>query len=204
MATALLAASTPLAAGEFGISVEGGYFDLTSAAKSAEAVFDGSSGGFTGGGSLRYAFGRGFFVSAGARYFKATGERVFVADASAPVFRLGHPLELRLIPAYGLLGYRFERVTGMPLVPYLALGAGAYFYREESEVGGIPEGVLDQTKGAYYGVLGLEYGRGALRFGVEFTYSVVPDSAGLGGVSEVYGEDDIGGFTVVGKLTFVP
>jgi hypothetical protein len=32
----------------------------------------------------------------------------------------------------------------------------------------------------------------------------VPDSLGVGGVSEVYGEDDIGGFTVVGKLTFVP
>jgi hypothetical protein len=53
-------------------------------------------------------------------------------------------------------------------------------------------------------VLGLEYGRGTVRFGIEMTYSTVPNSADLGGVSSVYNEDDIGGFTVVGKLTFVP
>ena len=47
-------------------------------------------------------------------------------------------------------------------------------------------------------------GRGAVRFGIEMMYAVVPESAGLGGVTQVYGEDDLGGFTVVGKLTFVP
>jgi hypothetical protein len=64
--------------------------------------------------------------------------------------------------------------------------------------------VVDQTKGAGYGVLGLEYGRGAIRLGVEAMYSTVPNAAGVGGVADIYGEDDIGGFSVVGKLTFVP
>jgi hypothetical protein len=204
LAALLAAASTPVRAGEFGVSVEGGYLDLTSARKSAQAVFDGSAGGFTGGGSLSYRFGRGFFVSAGARYFKKTGERVFVADPNGEVFRLGHPLELQLVPVYGIIGYRFERRRGMPLVPYLGIGGGVYSYKEKSEVGGLTEGVLDQTKGAGYGVLGLEYGRGVVRFGIEASWSMVPDSAGLGGVSRVYGEDDIGGFAVVGKLTLVP
>lgn len=203
-AAAFLAAAVPASAGEFGISGDAGYFDLTSAKKSAQAVFDGSSGGFTGGGSLRYVFGRGFFFAGGARFFEKTGERVFVADASSPVFRLGHPLKLSLTPVYVIGGYRFERESGMPLVPYIGLGGGAYFYKEDSQIGGITEDTLDQTKTAWYGVVGLEYGRSKLRFGVEFMYSVVPDSAGLGGVSEVYGEDDIGGFTIVGKLTFVP
>jgi hypothetical protein len=76
-------------------------------------------------------------------------------------------------------------------------------YHEESEIGGLVEGVVDETKGAGYGVLGLEYGRGALRFGVELMYSLVPNAAGVGGVADVYDEDDIGGLTVVGKLSFV-
>lgn len=190
-------------AGELGLSADSGYFHLTNSRQSAQAVF-GGAGGFTGGGALRYGFGSGFFVAAGARYFERTGERVFVAEAGSPVFRLGHPLKVRMIPMYALVGYRFERRRGVPLVPYVGLGGGATSYHEESEIGGLTEGVLDQTKGAGYGVLGLDYGRGAVRFGIEMTYSIVPDSAGLGGVSSVYGEDDLGGFTVVGKLTFVP
>lgn len=204
LALALTTGAAPIEAGEFGISLDGGYLDLTSARRSARAVFGDTAGGFTGGGSLSYGFGRGFFVAAGARYFERTGERVFVADAGSAVFRLGHRLKLRLIPMYGLVGYRLERRRGFPLTPYVALGGGAYSYHEESEIGGLVEGVLDQTKGAGYGVLGLEYGRGTVRFGVEMAYSTVPKSADLGGVSSVYGEDDIGGFTVVGKLTFVP
>ena len=204
MAFTIGLAGTRADAAELGLSLDGGYFDLTNARKSAQAVFGEPPGGFTGGGSVRYGFGRSFYVAAGARYFERTGERVFAADASSPVFRLGHPLKARLIPAYALLGYRLVRRRGFPLEPYIGLGGGVTSYHEESEVGGLKEGVLDQTKGAGYGVLGLEYGRSALRFGIEMMYSVVPDSAGLGGVSKVYDEKDVGGFTVVGKLTVVP
>jgi hypothetical protein len=35
-------------------------------------------------------------------------------------------------------------------------------------------------------------------------YSVVPNSLGLGGVSKVYGEKDIGGLSIVGRLIFTP
>jgi hypothetical protein len=207
-AAALVAAAlwcpTPAGAGELGISVEGGYLDLTNARQSAQAVFGGTAGGFTGGGALRYSFARGLFVSAGVRYFERTGERVFVESASGPVFRLGHPLKVRMVPVFALLGYRLERRRGLPLVPYIGLGGGVTTYHEESEIGGLVEGVVDQTKGAGYGVLGLEYGRGAIRLGVEAMYSTVPNAAGVGGVADIYGEDDIGGFSVVGKLTFVP
>jgi hypothetical protein len=191
-------------AGELGLSLEAGYLDLTNAAHSAQAVFGDPAGGFTGGGSISYGIARGVFVAVGARYFERTGERVFVADATSPVFGLGHPLKLRLVPAWAIVGYRYERRRGLPLTPYVGVGGGAVFYREESEVGGLKEGVLEQTKGAGFAVLGLELGRGGLRFGIEGTYARVPESASLGGVSRVYGEDDIGGFTVVGKLTFVP
>ena len=50
------------------------------------------------------------------------------------------------------------------------------------------------------GAVGLEVGRGHFRFGAEAGYSSVPSALGLGGVSKVYGEDDLGGGYVVGKV----
>jgi hypothetical protein len=107
------------------------------------------------------------------------------------------------VPVYGLVGYRYQRRRGVPLVPYIGLGGGVTTYHEESEIGGLVEGVVDETKGAGYGVLGVEFGRSALRFGVELMYSLVPNAAGVGGVADIYDEDDIGGLTIVGKLAFV-
>ncbi|HEX6737695.1 MAG TPA: hypothetical protein VF310_05480, partial [Vicinamibacteria bacterium] len=106
-ALALLGAA-PAGAKEFAVSLEGGWFDMTGARQSAKAVFD-SSGGATFGGTVRLSFGRGaWFAGAGTRYFSHDGERVFVADSSSEVFRLGHPLSARVWPVYALVGYRFR------------------------------------------------------------------------------------------------
>ena len=71
-------------------------------------------------------------------------------------------------------------------------------------MGGLAEPEISQTKASGHVATGLEYGQGRLRFGVELSYSTVPDALGLGGVSRVYGEDDLGGFTALGKIVFVP
>ncbi len=52
------------------------------------------------------------------------------------------------------------------------------------------------------GLVGLEYGRGHFRFAIEGIYSSVPDSIGVGGVSKIYGEDDLGGFVALGKIIY--
>jgi len=188
--------AAPAGAGELAVAFEGGYFGLN-AKDSAKAVFDGSSGGGTVGGSVRYAFDRGFYVAAGGRHFSKTGERVALTDATAPVFRLGHPLEVRLVPVYAQVGYRFRQ--GKRLVPHLGLGAGSTSYREESTVGGVTE-ESSQSKTSAHVVGGAEYGTGLLRVGAELMYSTVPDTIGVGGVSEIYGEDDVGGLSVVGRI----
>jgi len=188
------------AAGEFGVSLEGGYFAM-SASKSAKAVFDGSSGGFTGGGSLRYVIGRSFFVGAGARYFERTGERVFIADASSPAFPLGHPLTFRTVPVYGMVGWRF--MPDSRLVPYVAVGAGSTSVKEKSVVGEIEES-QSQSKFSGHIMGGVEWGRGPFRFGAEVMYTTVPDTIGIGGVSKIYNEKDVGGFSLVGKIVVVP
>ncbi|PYQ19164.1 MAG: hypothetical protein DMF81_22745 [Acidobacteria bacterium] len=52
-------------------------------------------------------------------------------------------------------------------------------------------------------IAGVEWGRGVLRVGAEAMYTTVPNSIGVGGVSKIYGETDLGGFTAVGKIVVV-
>jgi opacity protein-like surface antigen len=198
---ALSAGSRRAAAGEFGISLEGGYFGMTNASKSAKAIFDGSSGGFTGGGSLRYVLGRSFFMGVGARYFTRTGERVFLADATSTPFRLGHPLTIREVPVYGMVGWRF--LPDSRFVPYVALGAGSTSFKEKSVVGGLEES-QSQSKFSGHFMAGVEWGRGVVRLGAEVMYTTVPDTIGVLPVSKIYGEKDVGGLSFVGKIVLVP
>jgi hypothetical protein len=182
---------------DLSVALDGGYFFMTGARKSAKAVFGGSGGGFAGGAELTVGVGRSFFVGAGGRFFQKTGERVFVADANAPVFRLGHPLKVRTIPLYGLVGYRFS--PDATLVPYVSAGAGITRYKEESTVGGLTES-NSQSKFSGMVALGADYGRGPVRFGLEANYSLVPSTVGLGGVSAVYGEKDVGGLALLARV----
>lgn len=183
-------------AGSFGVEGQAGYFGLN-ATQSAKAVFDGSTGGLTYGGALRYVISKGFFIAAGARTFSKEGERVFVATSSGPVARLGFPLEVRITPIFGTVGYRFRE--GRSLVPYLGVGGGTTKFKETSDVAGdVRED--SRSKSSFHALAGVEYGSGFLRFGAEGVYSSVNDAIGIGGVSKVYGEKDLGGFSILGKL----
>jgi hypothetical protein len=146
---------------------------------------------------VRYTFWRGAFLSVGARTFSKEGERVFVATPSSPVQKLGFPLKLRLTPMFLAVGYRLR--DGKLIVPYAGLGGALMSYKEESEVAGEPFDA-DGTEAGLLGFAGVEVGRGTFRFGAEAGYTAVSGSAGLGGVTKVYGEDDLGGWHVVGKV----
>ena len=185
----------PSSAGELAVEAHGGYFQMA-AENSASALF-GSRGGPTFGGALRYTLWRGAFVSAGARTFSKEGERVFVSAPNSPEQKLGFPLSIRLTPILLQAGYRFRH--GRTLVPYVAAGVAVTSYTEESEVAGETFD-SDSTNTGFVGSAGLEVGRGTFRFGAEVGYSAVPDAVGLGGVSKVYGEDDLGGLHAIGKL----
>ncbi len=194
--SALLAlAALPSAAGELALEVHAGYFQMA-AGNSASALFD-SSGGGTFGGAGRFTFWRSAYVSAGARAFSKDGERVFVATPNSVVQKLGFPLSVRITPAFLTVGYRFR--DGKRIVPYAGIGGLLAFYKEESEVTG--ESFNEsRSKGGFLGVAGVEVGRGTFRIGAEVGYSAVPDAIGIGGVSKVYGEKDLGGLHAIGKL----
>ena len=199
-AIAALLSGPAAQAGETSLILDGGWYDMTNASNSANALF-GSSGGPTLGFSGQYGMGESFFVRAGARFSQLEGERVFVESPGSEVFPLGHPLTVRIVPAYALVGFRF--LEGASLRPYIGLGGGVTAYNEESEVAGeIIE--FSATKPMGMAVAGLDYGRGSIRFGGEVAYSLVPNTIGTGGVSRVYGEDDVGGLTAVVRISFVP
>src|SRR5258708_29256775 len=115
----LSASAAPARAQGLALDGQVGYVSLSSASKSANAVF-GSAGGATYGGSLSYGFDSGFYLEGGARYFSKTGQRVFLAGPSGPVFPLGFPLKMRLGPLFFHLGHPF-RGRG-PILPLLAGG----------------------------------------------------------------------------------
>ena len=190
-AAVAVACAGSAAAGEVAINLEGGWAELSNAKRSAEAVFDGASGGFTFGAGVRWSVTPSIY-----------GERAFVSAPDQPPFGLGHPLSLRLIPVHAQAGWRFR--PGTSFVPYVGLGVGLTSYREESTIGDIAEPTISETKFSGLVSAGLEYGSGPVRFGVDLSYSTVPDSLGVGGVSQVYGEDDLGGFTALGRIVFVP
>jgi hypothetical protein len=186
--------AAPAAAGEIAVEAHAGYFQMA-AGSSASAVF-GSSGGGTFGGAVRYTFWRGAFVTAGARTFSKEGERAFVTNPTSPVQKLGFPLRVRLTPIFLGVGYRLR--DGKLIVPYAGLGGSLTSYKEESEVAG-ESFDQDHTDGGFLGFAGVEVGRGMFRVGAEAGYTTTSGAVGLGGVTKVYNEDNLGGWHVVGK-----
>jgi opacity protein-like surface antigen len=194
-AVLLAAAAASAAAGELAIEGQVGYFDMN-AQHTAKALF-GSSGGVTFGGAVRYTVWRGVFVSAGLRTFSKDGERIYLNAPGGTIQKLGFPVSVRLTPFLLSAGYRY--VHWKWATPYASLGAAITSYSEKSDVAG--QSFDDSfSKTGFIGAAGVDIGRGRLRGGVEAGYSTVGSAVGIAGVSKVYGEDDIGGFHVVGKV----
>jgi hypothetical protein len=195
--TLLLAAlaAPPSRAAELAFEGQVGYFGMA-ASNSASAVFD-STGGATIGGAARVTFWRGAFVSIGGRTFSKDGERVFVLSPSDPVQKLGFPLSARITPLFVAAGYRLRR--GSLVVPYASAGVAITRYSESSNVAGEAFDEVS-TKTGFVGSVGVEVGRGIFRVGGEVGYTSVPNAIGVGGVSQVYNETNIGGWHAVGRI----
>jgi opacity protein-like surface antigen len=200
LASTLLAGAAPAARAQGLIADAQVGVTSFSASNSMKAVFD-SSSAMTFGGRVGWVFGRGIYAAVSVRSLSKDGERVFVAEPSAPVFKLGHPLSMSLVPVDITVGYRFQ---GKRLfTPYVGLGGGKVSFEEKSTVGGVTE-KESRSKSSWHVLGGVELGRGRLRLAAEALYEGVPDAIGVGGVSQVYGEKDLGGFTLLGKVVFAP
>jgi len=130
----------------------------------------------------------GLFVDAGVSQQSLEGQRVFVSDGS--VFPLGIPMEITYRPIDIAAGWRFafNRV-----LPYVGGGATIVAYRETSDFAQ-PGDDTDERKTGALLLAGVDVAVARfVRVGGEFRYRAVTGVLGTGGVSEVFGEDALGG-----------
>jgi hypothetical protein len=163
-------------------------WDRLSATDSFEAVTGKDSAVSFGGGVQVTNLWRGLFVEASIDQATLDGERVFAVGDQ--VFPLGIPVEITLQPIDVVGGWR---VTTGRFTTFAGGGATFYGYEETSDFADDEENV-DERKTGFVVLGGVEFTvmrwlhvRGDVRF------RQVRDVLGVGGVSEVFGEDRLGG-----------
>jgi opacity protein-like surface antigen len=166
-----------------------GAEQMFAAGDTFDAVFDTTRGTFFGGG-VQVVVVDQFVIEVGASRFKQTGERVFRSGAGS-IFRLGIPLTATITPLEITGGYRFpiwERVR-----PYVAAGVGSFAYRETSDFADDAENVDARETGLV--VNGGAEVRLHRWIGVaaDVQYSRVRGILGGGGISQQFGDNDLGG-----------
>ena len=180
-------------------SVRGfGQFGIVrfASAESFRAV-TGSSNGLMVGGGGQVTFENGFFVQGSYERFHTTGQRVLVFENQT--FDLGIENDVTVTPIQLTGGYRF--VFSKRTVGYMGGGLGWYRFSENDEFSAPSENVRD-TASSYHVMGGVEYPVGQwLWLGGEAHWAAAIGALGDGGVSGVFEENDLGGFTLRMKVS---
>jgi len=185
-------------AGDFAVTFDGGLRTMSNSPDTEKAIFDGKRG-FGAGLGLSYDRGKHWRFGVEALRIRRHGERAFAADRTSEAFRLGHPLTFTMTEGLASVAFRFDRIG--PVSPYIGLGAGVVSWKERSDIAGLIE-TSSRSSGVFEGRAGLERQQGMLRLGLEGGITFAPNAVGVGGVSRVYEEDDLGGLFVVAKIGF--
>ena len=193
-----LAGATEAPGGDLALTFDGGLRTMSNSPDTEKAIFD-RKHGFGAGLGLSLNRGKRWRFGVEARRIRRDGERAFAADRTSEAFRLGHPLTFTMTEGLASVAFRFGRIG--PVSPYVGLGAGVVSWKERSDIAGLIE-KSSGSSGVFEGRVGLERQQGALRLGLEAGLTFAPNAVGVGGISRVYEEDDLGGLFVVAKLAF--
>jgi opacity protein-like surface antigen len=190
----------PAASGPPGFSVRlfgDAGVDRMSASRSFNAVFGSGSAPLFGGGGEVVLHSRWFF-RVGLWRVKEAGERAVRLEGQT--FRLGIPLTVTIVPVEVSGGYRFRLGPRSRLVPYVGGGFSSHGYTETSSFSTGEENVSERFAG--YQILGgAEYRlHRLLAVAGEVQYTTVPDALGVGGLSEEFGETNLGGVILRGRV----
>lgn len=168
------------------------------ATDSFEAVLGSASGPIFGGGAeVGLPFG-GLYVGVGGWRFKQDGERAFISGTQ--VFPLGIPLTVQVTSIEVTGGWRFRNFSRR-FVPYAGAGWSAVAYEETSRFAE-PEENVDERFNGFHLLAGAEFRlTGWLGVGGEVAWARVPNALGEGGVSEAFGETDLGGTSLRLKIS---
>jgi outer membrane protein W len=131
--------------------------------------------------------------------FKRTGQRAFVFNDQT--FPLGIPVTARVTPLEVVGGLRFRKEAS--IVPYAGGGVGRYAYTEQSPASDASENV-DVSHVGYVIQGGAEFAiQKWIAFAADVQYTHVPGILGAGGLSAQFGERDLGGVAIRGRLVFL-
>lgn len=153
-----------------------------------EAVFGESVQPFRGGGVDVVLF-RNFFAELGFSQFERTGQRVY--RFGGETFGLGIPLTAKISPVEVTGGYRLTEWRRV--IPYGGVGMGSYRYVESSDFSTTDENVDVRKKGL------ILFGGAEVRVmrwvgvSVDVRKSSIDEIIGAGGISQEFGETDLGG-----------
>jgi hypothetical protein len=163
-----------------------------------KAIF-GTKQGIGLGLGVSYDYGSRWRFGVDVRRVQRDGERAFAADRTSEAFRLGHPLTLTLTEAAVSLSYRFKKIG--PVSPTLGVAGGMVSWKESSDIAGLIE-KANGTSSLFEARVGLERQQGPVRLGIEGGITMAPNAVGVGGISKVYEENDLGGLFVVARVGF--
>jgi hypothetical protein len=176
----------PLGVRAFG----GGAIEWMTASKSFDAV-TGSNRVFTYGGGVQVTnVWQGLFIEGAVTRAAVDGERVFASGDE--VFPLGIPLELTMMPVDIVVGWRSPMGR---YVPYVGGGLTLFKYQETSDFADEDDNIDEWYRG-FVITGGVEVGVARwVHVRVDGRYRQVNDALGLGGVSQVFDEKRLGGFS---------
>lgn len=171
-------------------------FDSTAlaATDTFDAVIGKSRLSMPGGGGEVLNIWKGLFARVAFSSVKETGSRVVIFDGE--VIDLGIPLTVELEPLEVAGGWRFPAFAAGRLVPYVGGGLLRMGYKERSEFGMGDDNTDTSFNGSVvFGGIEASIVSWVIA-GAEVQYRTVPDAIGEGGVSQAFGENDLGGVTL--------
>jgi hypothetical protein len=179
---------------------------LSQTARDSFTAILGSSSGQVFGAGAELALRNGLFVRADVSYFRDEGERVEMIDGE--IVPLGIPVTLSLTPIEFSGGYRFSPITfgrrgQLRLVPFAGAGAGVVRFSEQTD-DSHPDEASSERFASYHVLIGLDVPLGRrVAIGTELTRRWVRDGLGSGGISEAFGETDLGGTTMLTRVRVI-
>jgi hypothetical protein len=160
------------------------------AEKSFEAITGEKSNTGLGGGATVIGLWLGLFTDIGFSQQTMDGQRVFVDGGT--VYPLGIPVEIKIRPIDIAGGWRFffGRVS-----PYAGAGISLIKYEETGDFALNDDNVSESKAGPLI-LTGVDLSVNRwLHVGGELRYRAVKGVLGAGGVSQAFGEDQLGGYS---------
>ena len=165
-----------------------------SASETFDAVFETTRFSTSGGGGEVLNLWKGLFARVAVSGGSLEGSRVTVIDDE--VIRLGIPLTVEMRPLEFGAGWRFRPFLASRLTPYAGAGYLKVSYKETSDFADPGENTSESFNGSViFGGIEARLLRWVVA-GAEVQYRSVPEAIGGGGVSQEFGEANLGGVTM--------